>query len=107
MLNTRRHLYSEMMTPEQVKVASSSNLAALKAMVPNEVATDAIGMGEWGEQPLLSFAIIYHKCTDEGHAAVQYLIDQGASPNQENKLVGKLFEFPICRHGNPGQNNLS
>ena len=73
------------MTPEQIAVAKSSDLAAIKAMVPAEVEEDSVD--EKGGSSILSLNIQYHKCTDEGHAVIEYLIEQGASPNQENAMV--------------------
>ena len=75
-----------MLTPEQFAVARSSNLSAIKAMVPAEVDPNAIAAEE-RLQPLLSVNIQYHENTDEGYAVIQYLIDQGADVNQENPLV--------------------
>ena len=79
------------MTPEQIAVAKSSDLAAIKAMVPAEVEEDAVD--EKGGSSILSLNIQYHKCTDEGHAVIEYLIEQGASPNQENAMVQRLDQM--------------
>ena len=94
--DTLRHrpipfLHTDVMTPEQIAVAKSSDLAAIKAMVPAEVEEDSVD--EKGGSSILSLNIQYHKCTDEGHAVIEYLIEQGASPNQENAMVQRLDQL--------------
>ena len=79
------------MTPEQVAVVKSSDLAAIKAMVPAEV--DPNSVAGRSASPLLSLNIQYHACSDDGHAAIQYLIDQGANVNQENPMVDRLHQI--------------
>ena len=70
------------MTLDQIRVATSSNLTLLKTVVPNEVDANAVALSaQFGYVPLLMIAVIDHKCTDKGHAALQYLLDQGADPN--------------------------
>ena len=84
------------MTAEQAEVAMSSNLSALSAMVPSEVSVDAVAadyeLGGYKEHlPLLNVVIRHHKCTEEGHATVQYLLDQGADPNVQTETVMLLL----------------
>ena len=81
------------MTPEQVAIIKTSNLAAIKALVPGEVDPASVS-AEDGDMrgSLLSLNIQYHKCTEEGHQVIQYLIDQGADVNQENPMVGRLTQ---------------
>ena len=79
------------LTPEQVAVVKSSDLAAIKAMIPAEVDPDSIA--EERDSPILSLNIQYHACSDDGHAAIQYLIDQGANVNQENPMVDRLHQI--------------
>ena len=85
------------MTAEQAEVAMSSNLTALTAMVPSEVGVGAVAAAavpSWGPPgpykehlPLLNVVIRHHECTEEGHATVQYLLDQGADPNVQTETV--------------------
>ena len=81
----------DVMTPEQAAIAKSSDLAAIKAMVPAEV--DPNSVAGRSASPLLSLNIQYHACSDDGHAAIQYLIDQGANVNQENPMVDRLHQI--------------
>ena len=70
------------LTLDQIRVATSSNLTLLKTLVPHEVDANAVARsGQFEYVPLLLIALIDHKCTDEGHATLQYLLDQGADPN--------------------------
>ena len=68
-----------------MNVAVGGNLAAIKAMVPSEVSANAFDYaGEF--VPLLMVVMrsnqnCLDKCSDEGHAIIQYLIEQGADPN--------------------------
>ena len=80
------------MTPEQIAIIKSSDLAAIKAMVPAEVDPNSV-IAEERESPLLSLNIQYHACSDDGHAAIQYLIDQGADVNKENPMVERLDQI--------------
>ena len=80
------------MTPEQVAIVKSSDLAAIKAMIPAEVDPDSV-IAEERDSPLLSLNIQYHACSDDGHAAIQYIIDQGANVNQENPMVDRLHQI--------------
>ena len=84
------------MTPEQIAVAKSSDLAAIKAMVPAEVEEDAVD--KKGGSSILSLNIQHNTFSDEGYAVIKYLIEQGASPNQENAMV-KLIDQTVPRHG--------
>ena len=84
------------MTPEQIAVAKSSDLAAIKAMVPAEVEEDAVD--KKGGSSILSLNIQHNTFSDEGYAVIKYLIEQGASPNQENAMV-KLLDQTVPKHG--------
>ena len=57
------------------------NTTALKSMVPSEVSPNAFHLNAHFEDliPLLSLVIRQHECNDESHAAIQYLVDQGAN----------------------------
>ena len=69
------------MTMDQIRVAWT-NLTQLKAMVPHEFSADALVTNRrYKYIPLLEIVVTNHECTDEGHAKVQYLLDQGADPN--------------------------
>ena len=81
----------DVMTPEQAAIAKSSDLAAIKAMVPAEVDPNAVTARTVNS--LLSLNIQYHACSDDGHAAIQYLIDQGADVNKENPMVERLYQI--------------
>ena len=79
---------TEVLTREQVFIFLRGNLEALQAMVPSEVSVNAVlrkrGKSTRGRTeyvPMLMAATNTHECTDEGHAKIQYLLDQGADPN--------------------------
>ena len=72
------------MTRDEAKnveqLLKNNDLDALKTLVPSNISANALHPGyPWN--PLLWMAVSYHRCTDEGHAFVQYLIDQGADPD--------------------------
>ena len=62
------------MTPEQIAVAKSSDLAAIRAMVPVEVEEDAVD--KKGGSSILSLNIQHNTFTEEGYAVIEYLIEQ-------------------------------
>ena len=70
-----------LMTMAEIRVAWT-NLTQLKAMIPHKFSADALVTNRrYKYIPLLEVVVINHECTDEGHARVQYLLDQGADPN--------------------------
>ena len=85
---------TERLTWEQIEVALAGNLVAFKKMVPSEVSANAFASAR-ELRPLLMAVIGAHKCTEEGHAIIQYLLEQGADPNatlSSNKvLVGFIL----------------
>lgn len=102
---------------DHIRVGISSNLTLLKTIVPNELSANALTrdnnnnnvgfLAETGGYipirfkyiPLLMLAIISHECTDEGHATVQYLIDQGANPDASilgNVSWNFMFQSTLC-----------
>ena len=86
------------MTLEQQEVALSGNLTALMAMVPSEVNASAL-MKDYGRfkvtEPLLIAVLASHKYTDEGHAMVQYLLEQGADPNVLGAMVNRAHIYEV------------
>ena len=72
--------FKQLFNSENCAHARDINTNALKAMVPSEVSPNAFHVNE-DLVPLLMLAISQHECTDESHAAIQYLVEQGANPN--------------------------
>ena len=72
---------TQILTSQQRKVALGRSLYDLKAMVPSEISANAFAGVRRDLRPLLIAVIGAHKCTDEGHAIIQYLLEQGADPN--------------------------
>ena len=75
---------SVMMTRDEAKTVQQllkdNDLGAMKTLVPSNISANAL-YPRGTRPPLLWMAVYYHQCTDEGHAFVQYLIDQGADPD--------------------------
>ena len=81
-------LFSVMMKQDEARIVlhvlrealKGNNFDVLRSLVPNVISPNALHPGaKWF--PLLWMAVWLHECTDEGHAFVQYLIDQGADPD--------------------------
>ena len=73
--------FKQLFNSENCVKGGNINTTALKAMVPSEVSPNALHWDQEDLVPLLMFAILQHECTDESHAGIQYLIEQGANPN--------------------------
>ena len=96
---------TEVLTPEQINIFLRGNLEALQAMVPSEVSVNAVltkrgFLGRTDYVPMIMAAINTNKCTDECHAKVQYLLDQGADPNvmTPGSLFPKLIHIASVRN---------
>ena len=89
-LSNLAFMKSVMMTRDEAKTVQQllkdNDLDAMKTLVPSNISANALlpSIRHWPGYPwtpLLWMAVYYHQCTDEGHAFVQYLIDQGADPD--------------------------
>ena len=76
---------TQVLTKEQMDVLMKGNLDAIKEMVPSRVNPNAkVTLNAFpSSMTLLPVVIMHHKCTDEGHAIIQYLIEEGANPKVE------------------------